>query len=292
MTDAQNSFTAGHYAPRAQAYVDSRDHSQGADLDEMEGADPRRRPRPRARPRLRRRPRQLPGGAARRRGRGLRRDPGHAGGRGPHGGGARPRQRRDAAGRAPSACPSPTRAFDAVLCRFTAHHWADVEAGLREARRVLRPGGLAVFMDAVAPPDRAADTHLQAVELLRDASHVRDYSVAEWLAMLGRAGFAVETVDAAQAAHGLPGLDRPHRGAARHGGGDPRAAGRRLGGGAGAFRDRAGRQLRPRHGDDGGPRGLTQRGRRQVRDGGARGWRKTDHPAAIRRHRGPKETER
>ena len=92
------------------------------------------------------------------------------------------------------ALPFADGAFDAVLCRFTAHHWADVETGLREARRVLKPGGLAVFMDAVAPPDRAADTHLQAVELLRDASHVRDYSLAEWLAMLGRAGFAVERV--------------------------------------------------------------------------------------------------
>ena len=36
MSDTQNSFTAGHYTPRAQAYVDSRDHSHGADLDEME----------------------------------------------------------------------------------------------------------------------------------------------------------------------------------------------------------------------------------------------------------------
>ncbi len=65
---------------------------------------------------------------------------------------------------------------------------------MREARRVVRANGLAFFMDAVAPPDRAADTHLQAVELLRDPSHVRDYAVTEWLAMLGRAGFAVETV--------------------------------------------------------------------------------------------------
>jgi hypothetical protein len=32
---------------------------------------------------------------------------------------------------------------------------------------------------------------LQSVELLRDASHVRDYSAAEWTAALGRAGFAL-----------------------------------------------------------------------------------------------------
>ena len=45
----------------------------------------------------------------------------------------------------------------------------------------------------MAPADRAADTHLQAVELLRDASHVRDYSVAEWRDMLADAGFVVES---------------------------------------------------------------------------------------------------
>ena len=33
------------------------------------------------------------------------------------------------------------------------------------------------------------DTHLQCVELLRDTSHVRDRSSAEWHALLGEAGF-------------------------------------------------------------------------------------------------------
>lgn len=79
--------------------------------------------------------------------------------------------------------------FDFLACRFTAHHWRDWEAGLREARRVLAPGAPAVFVDVVAPELALADTHLQAVELLRDPSHVRDYAVSEWLAALGRAGF-------------------------------------------------------------------------------------------------------
>ncbi|MDD2676771.1 MAG: hypothetical protein PHP75_04815 [Methylacidiphilaceae bacterium] len=35
------------------------------------------------------------------------------------------------------------------------------------------------------------DTHLQAVELLRDISHVRNYSASEWAAALTRSGFGV-----------------------------------------------------------------------------------------------------
>jgi ubiquinone/menaquinone biosynthesis C-methylase UbiE len=84
--------------------------------------------------------------------------------------------------------------FDIVLCRFTAHHWQDMEAGLRQARRVLKRAGRAVFVDSIAPADRTLDTHLQAVELLRDISHVRNYSLAEWVSALSRSGFAVEGI--------------------------------------------------------------------------------------------------
>lgn len=92
------------------------------------------------------------------------------------------------------ALPFADDSFDAVLTRFSAHHWSDVAAGLREARRVLRNGGLLVAMDAVSPGAPLLDTHLQAVEALRDPSHVRDYSAAEWLGMLAAAGFAVGQV--------------------------------------------------------------------------------------------------
>jgi len=90
--------------------------------------------------------------------------------------------------------PFPDASFDVVLCRFTAHHWQNMEAGLREARRVLKHAGRAVFIDTVAPADRALDTHLQAVELLRDASHARNYSTAEWVSALSRSGFAVASI--------------------------------------------------------------------------------------------------
>jgi len=81
--------------------------------------------------------------------------------------------------------------FDFVASRFSAHHWRDFEAGLREARRTLKRGGGAVFVDVYAPGHPLLDTHLQAIELLRDHSHVRDYSCAQWLEALARSGFLV-----------------------------------------------------------------------------------------------------
>jgi SAM-dependent methyltransferase len=78
--------------------------------------------------------------------------------------------------------------FDYVFSRYSAHHWRDRDLGLREAARVLKPGGTAAFVDTVAPAPPLLDTFLQTVELLRDPSHVRDYSRAEWLAAIGRAG--------------------------------------------------------------------------------------------------------
>jgi SAM-dependent methyltransferase len=83
--------------------------------------------------------------------------------------------------------------FDFVASRYSAHHWHNVEAGLREARRVLAPGGVAIFADVIAPEAPLLDTHLQAMELLRDPSHVRDYRPSEWIVLSKAAGFAPGT---------------------------------------------------------------------------------------------------
>ncbi|PPT53870.1 SAM-dependent methyltransferase [Xanthomonas arboricola] len=88
--------------------------------------------------------------------------------------------------------PFETGSIDAVVSRYSAHHWSDLGQALREVRRVLRPGGIAAFVDVVAPGLPLLDTHLQAIELLRDTSHVRDYSVAQWLQTLGDAGLQVQ----------------------------------------------------------------------------------------------------
>lgn len=86
------------------------------------------------------------------------------------------------------------QSFDFVFCRLTAHHWSDVPAGLKEARRVLKVSGKAVFIDIVSPGPPLLDTFLQTFEMLRDPSHVRNYSVAEWTSMATAAGFVADKV--------------------------------------------------------------------------------------------------
>jgi len=85
-------------------------------------------------------------------------------------------------------------AFDMVMSRFSAHHWTDVGAGLREARRIVKSGGTAVLADAATPGVALLDTFLQAIELLRDPSHVRNLNVGQWCAGVEAAGFAVMAV--------------------------------------------------------------------------------------------------
>lgn len=90
--------------------------------------------------------------------------------------------------------PFEDASFDIVVSRYSAHHWAQPQRALAEFARVLKSGGQFILSDIVAPPDATQDTFLQAFELLRDTSHVRDHSVAQWEALFGQAGFTAEVV--------------------------------------------------------------------------------------------------
>lgn len=88
--------------------------------------------------------------------------------------------------------PFDAHSFDLVVSRYSAHHWAQPQTALAEFARVLKPGGQFILSDIVAPPDFTQDTFLQTFELLRDTSHVRDHSVAQWQALFAAAGFTAE----------------------------------------------------------------------------------------------------
>ena len=84
--------------------------------------------------------------------------------------------------------PFADASFDLVLSRYSAHHWRDFDAGLREAARVGKPGATVGIVDVVTPGRAALDTYFQAIEVLRDTSHVRNRTRAEWEEAAGRAG--------------------------------------------------------------------------------------------------------
>jgi ubiquinone/menaquinone biosynthesis C-methylase UbiE len=86
--------------------------------------------------------------------------------------------------------PFQAGSLDLWTCRVAAHHFHHLELSLVEALRVLRPGGRVLVIDSSGP--REARDHLHAVELLRDPSHVRMYTVEEWIEKLEAAGFVIE----------------------------------------------------------------------------------------------------
>jgi len=78
--------------------------------------------------------------------------------------------------------------FDVVATRIAPHHFADVPAAMREMARVARR--LVVVVDNLNRGEQ-----VEEAERLRDPTHVRNYSEAEWRALFGEAGLDVEALD-------------------------------------------------------------------------------------------------
>ncbi|MGB9966354.1 class I SAM-dependent methyltransferase [Halobacterium hubeiense] len=89
--------------------------------------------------------------------------------------------------------PFATNSFDAVTCRIAAHHFPEPTDFVTEVARVLKPGGTLAFEDNVAPDDEVLDDFLNRVERIRDPTHVRSHRVGDWLRWFADAGLTVET---------------------------------------------------------------------------------------------------
>ena len=87
-----------------------------------------------------------------------------------------------------SALPFADATFDVVTCRLAAHHFHDAASAFHEVARVLRPGGRFVLVDNYAPDDPELDSFINELEMLRDASHVRNETADGWRELLERAG--------------------------------------------------------------------------------------------------------
>ena len=85
---------------------------------------------------------------------------------------------------AAEALPFADCSFDAAACRLAAHHFADVQAAVREMARVARSRVVICDNTFVSMQSEQADR-------VRDPSHVRNYGVAEWHSFLELAGLSV-----------------------------------------------------------------------------------------------------
>lgn len=86
-------------------------------------------------------------------------------------------------------------AFDVVASRRAPHHFSRIHVAIAEMTRVLQPGGRLVIDDRSVPEDDFADATMNRLDVLHDASHVRQYRPSEWRTMLESAGLRVEVVE-------------------------------------------------------------------------------------------------
>ncbi len=82
--------------------------------------------------------------------------------------------------------PFAAASFDAVVLRLALHHFEHPADGLREVRRLIRRGGRVVVLDILTSDDAATAALHNAIEILRDPSHVR-FVPLETLRETGRA---------------------------------------------------------------------------------------------------------
>jgi len=87
------------------------------------------------------------------------------------------------------ALPFGDARFDGVVTRLAVHHFADPQRACRELLRVLHPGGTAVIVDVVSSEDPRESALQNAIERLRDPSHVRMLPASELDACIARSGF-------------------------------------------------------------------------------------------------------
>ena len=81
----------------------------------------------------------------------------------------------------PEQLPYSDGSFGLVVSRMAAHHFTAPDAFIRETMRVLKTYGYLVLIDGTVPDDQVeAHTWMNAIERLRDPSHVRFITPGQW----------------------------------------------------------------------------------------------------------------
>ena len=85
--------------------------------------------------------------------------------------------------------------FDGAVTRLAIHHFARPERVIGEMFRVLRPGGIAVIADVIVSEVEEEAALQNAIEIIRDPSHVRMLPDSELHTLILGAGFEIRSED-------------------------------------------------------------------------------------------------
>lgn len=88
--------------------------------------------------------------------------------------------------------PFADKFFDAAICRLLLHHIYNPERTMREAWRVLKPGGVLVLADLLSADDPVKRATQNAIEERRNPSHVAARSAEQYRHLLTESGFAIQ----------------------------------------------------------------------------------------------------
>ncbi len=91
--------------------------------------------------------------------------------------------------------------FDRVTCRIASHHFPNMAQSVKEVARVLKPGGLYLLIDCMAPSDPELDRFDNTVEKWRDSSHGRSCTPEEWQQFFAAAGLSIEHTEFFRKSH-------------------------------------------------------------------------------------------
>jgi len=90
------------------------------------------------------------------------------------------------------ALPFDDASFDVVVSRSAVHHFMDPGAALHEMARVVKRGGRVIAVDVMSAESREDATLHNALETLRDPSHVRMLPKSELHEAITQSGLVVE----------------------------------------------------------------------------------------------------
>jgi ubiquinone/menaquinone biosynthesis C-methylase UbiE len=86
--------------------------------------------------------------------------------------------------------PFPNEHFDIVFTRFSFHHFIEMNKPFAEMHRVLKRGGQLIVVDMEAA-DESFRCVQDKIEKMRDSSHIRNHSQAEFIELYQRYGYKI-----------------------------------------------------------------------------------------------------